>query len=124
MKTLVKSFAFVIVASCVSLSASAMDHYVSQDTIKKDTLKKDAPAVLCLAADDVTYSKVEVADVPEAVKSAVTAKYADYSIGEAYKGSDNSYKLVIKKEEAKLTVYYNEAGEFQKEEASKEVQTV
>ncbi len=123
MKNVVKMILVVAVSGLFSLSVSAQNQ-VEQDTIKKDTVKKEAPVVVCLASDEVTYAKIEVADVPEVVKSAVAAKYAAYVTDEAYKGSDNSYKLVLKKEKAKLVVYYSETGQFQKEEAVKETQSV
>ncbi len=42
---------------------------------------------------------------------------------EAAKGSDNSYKLIIEKGDSTLTVYFNEAGEFLKEEAPQKEST-
>lgn len=123
MKNVMKSALVALTVSVFAIPVSA-ENYVSaapaaaQDTVvKKDTVvKEEAP--LMLAQEEVTYTKVEVAEVPEAVKTAVAAKYEGYTIEEAAKGSDNSYKLVIKKDDAKLTVYYSEAGEFLKEEAA------
>lgn len=120
MKNLVKS---ILVASTVSLfatSASAVNFTsvqvnTVQDTIIEDTLKKDVPPVV-LAQNEVTYEKVATTDVPQAVTSAVAAKYAAYTVDEAFKGSDKTYKLVLKNGDAKLTVIYNESGEFVKEE--------
>lgn len=124
MKNSVKSLLVVATMGLLSTTVSAAT-FATQDTIIKDTLKKEVPTqMICMAADDVTYTKVETADVPQAVKSAATEKYAAYVIDEAFKGSDNSFKLILKKEEAKLTVYYNEAGEFQKEETAPPVQSV
>lgn len=70
-----------------------------------------------IGSGKVTYTKIEVAEVPEKVAAAVTAKYEGYTTKEAAKGSDNSYKLIIEKGDSTLTVYFNEAGEFLKEEA-------
>ena len=67
------------------------------------------------AQEEVTYTKIETSTLPEAVTKGVADKYADYTIEEAYKGSDSNYKMVIKKNDAKLTVLFNEAGEFVKE---------
>ena len=128
MKNLVKSALVALTVSVFAIPVSAGNYVAApvnaQDTVvKKDTVvKEEAP--LMLAQEEVTYVKVEVAEVPEAVTKAVASKYEGYAIEEAAKGSDNSYKLVIKKEEAKLTVYYNEAGEFLKEEAPKAEGTV
>lgn len=123
MKNLMKSALVVLTLGLFAIPASA-ETYVSspvnaQDTVvKKDTVvKEEAP--LLLAQEEVTYTKIEVAEVPEKVATAVAAKYEGYAIEEASKGSDNSYKLVIKKDDLTLTVYFNESGEFQKEDAVK-----
>ena len=104
MKNLVKS-AFVALVVCVfAIPASAESLVIApvnvQDTVvKKDTVvKEEAPMLL-------------------AQEKAVTAKYEGYTTKEAAKGSDNSYKLIIEKGDSTLTVYFNEAGEFLKEEA-------
>ena len=118
MKNLVKS-AFVALVVCVfAIPASAESLMIApvnvQDTVvKKDTVVKEEAPML-LAQEKVTYTKIEVAEVPEKVAAAVTAKY---TTKEAAKGSDNSYKLIIEKGDSTLTVYFNEAGEFLKEEA-------
>ena len=121
MKNLVKS-AFVALVVCVfAIPASAESLMIApvnvQDTVvKKDTVVKEEAPML-LAQEKVTYTKIEVAEVPEKVAAAVTAKYEGYTTKEAAKGSDNSYKLIIEKGDSTLTVYFNEAGEFLKEEA-------
>ena len=118
MKNLVKS-AFVALVVCVfAIPASAESLMIApvnvQDTVvKKDTVVKEEAPML-LAQEKVTYTKIEVA---EEVAAAVTAKYEGYTTKEAAKGSDNSYKLIIEKGDSTLTVYFNEAGEFLKEEA-------
>ena len=100
MKNLVKS-AFVALVVCVfAIPASAESLMIApvnvQDTVvKKDTVVKEEAPML-LAQEKVTYTKIEVAEVPEKVAAAVTAKYEGDST---------------------LTVYFNEAGEFLKEEA-------
>lgn len=130
MKNLVKSVLVVATVGMFVTSASAINGIAVQDVmvqdtvVKKDTVKKDVPETLMLAQNEVTYTKIETAEVPETLKSAVSTKYAAYSIEEAYKGSDNGYKLVLKNGDAKLTVYYNEAGEFVKEESCEAPQTV
>ena len=98
MKNLVKS-AFVALVVCVfAIPASAESLVIApvnvQDTVvKKDTVVKEEAPML-LAQEKVTYTKIEVAEVPEKVAAAVTAKYEGYTTKEAAKGSDNSYKPV------------------------------
>lgn len=125
MKNLVKSVLVALTVSVFVIPASAAGCVIApecaQDTVvKNDTvIKKEVPQTLLLAQEEVTYTKIEVTAVPEKVAATVTTKYEGYTIDEASKGSDNSYKLVIKKDDATLTVYLNEDGEFLKEEAAK-----
>ena len=115
MKNLVKS-AFVALVVCVfAIPASAESLMIAPVNVQDTVVKKEAP--MLLAQEKVTYTKIEVAEVPEKVAAAVTAKYEGYTTKEAAKGSDNSYKLIIEKGDSTLTVYFNEAGEFLKEEA-------
>ncbi|MFR7824240.1 MAG: hypothetical protein ACLU30_14385 [Odoribacter splanchnicus] len=93
MKNLVKS-AFVALVVCVfAIPASAESLVIApvnvQDTVvKKDTVVKEETPML-LAQEKVTYTKIEVVEVPEKVSAAVTAKYEGYVTKEAAKGSDN-----------------------------------
>ena len=75
MKNLVKS-AFVALVVCVfAIPASAESLMIApvnvQDTVvKKDTVVKEEAPML-LAQEKVTYTKIEVAEVPEKVAAAV-----------------------------------------------------
>lgn len=119
MKTVVKSILVAATVSVFAIPASASSYIVNspvavQDTVVKDTVKKEVPPIY-FAQEEVTYTKVEVSELPEAVTKGVADKYAGYTIEEAYKGSDTNYKMVIKKDDAKLTVLFKEGGEFVKE---------
>ncbi len=119
MKTVVKSILVAATVSVFAIPASASSYIVNspvavQDTVVKDTVKKEVPPMY-FAQEEVTYTKVEVSELPEAVTKGVADKYAGYTIEEAYKGSDTNYKIVIKKDDAKLTVLFKEGGEFVKE---------
>ena len=72
----------------------------------------------------VNYVKIEVSEVPNVVRTAVAAKYSAYVIDEAFKGDDDCYKLILKRNDKKITVYYNKTGEFQKEETDVSAQLV
>jgi hypothetical protein len=121
MKNLVKS-AFVALVVCVfAIPASAESLVIAPVNVQDTVVKEEAP--MLLAQEKVTYTKIEVAEVPEKVAAAVTAKYEGYTTKEAAKGSDNSYKLIIEKGDSTLTVYFNEAGEFLKEEAPQKEST-
>ncbi len=127
MKNLVKSAIVALTVSVFAVPASAEENVMipvnAQDTlVKKDTVVKEETPLL-LAQSEVTYTEVEVAEVPEVVTKAVASKYEGYAIDKAAKGTDDSYKLEIKKEEGKLTVYFTEAGEFLKEETPKAEET-
>ena len=121
MKNLVKS-AFVALVVCVfAIPASAESLVIAPVNVQDTVVKEEAP--MLLAQEKVTYTKIEIAEVPEKVAAAVTAKYEGYTTKEAAKGSDNSYKLIIEKGDSTLTVYFNEAGEFLKEEAPQKEST-
>ena len=127
MNNLVISAIVALTVSVFAIPASAEEYVMipvnAQDTVvKKDTVVKEETPLL-LAQSEVTYAEVEVAEVPEAVTKAVASKYEGYTIDKAAKGTDNSYKLEIKKEDGKLTVYFTEAGEYIKEEAPKAEET-
>ncbi len=119
MKTVVKSILVAATVGVFAIPTSASPYVATspvavQDTVVKDTVKKEVPPMY-FAQEEVTYTKIETSALPEAVTKGVADKYADYTIEEAYKGSDSNYKMVIKKDDAKLTVLFNEAGEFVKE---------
>lgn len=128
MKNLVKS-ALVAVTVCVFAIPASAEGFVAvslnvQDTVvKKDTVVKEEAPML-LAQEEVTYTKIEISEIPEKITAAVAAKYDGYAVEGADKGSDASYKLVINKDNTTLTVYFNEAGEFIREETPKTEGTV
>lgn len=122
MKNLAKSVLVALTVSVFAIPAFAGEYMVApvsvQDTVVKiDTVvKEDVPVML--AQVEVTYTKVELSTVPEMVMNAAATKFEGYTVGEAAKGSDNSYKLVIRKGEESKTVYFSETGGFLKEEAA------
>lgn len=113
MKILLKNTIIAFIACGFAIPSFAADSGYSALLNTQDTIKDVS---VLLPADEVTYTKTEVSAVPVAVTHAVAVKYDGYIILEAYKGSDNSYKLILEKADVHLTVYYNEAGEFQKED--------
>lgn len=121
MKNLVKSALVALTVSVFAIPASAGQYVMPPVSVQDTVIKQDTIVTkevsLMLAQAEVTYTKIEVSVVPEKVVTAVAAKFKDYTISEAAKGSDNTYKLVIKKEDSTQTVYFSETGEFLKEEA-------
>lgn len=125
MKTFFKNAFAIAVVSLFSASLSAADYVAAREVLTEDTIKKGDPDTVCyLVSGEIIYSKIEVNEVPQLIKTAVAGKYAAYTTEEAYKGSDGTYKLVLKREEKKLTVYYSENGEFKKEEAVEKTQKI
>lgn len=122
MKNLVTNVLVMVSLSLFFVPASAAvtaegGPFMSRDTIREDTLKKDVSSQnLYFAQQENVYTAVETATLPEAVTKAAAAKYTGYTIEAAYKGSANDYKLILKKDDAKVTAYFSEAGEFVKEE--------
>lgn len=124
MKTVVKSILVAATVSVFAIPASASSSMITspiavqdtvvKDTVIKDTVKKEVPPMY-FAQEEVTYTKIETSELPEAVTKGIETKYTGYTVEEASKGSDTNYKIVIKKDNTKLTVLFNEAGEFVKE---------
>lgn len=75
-----------------------------------------------LQQEEVTYAKVNVEDLPETVSKSITEGYADYTVSKAFKGSDGSYKVKLEKGDEKISVFFNEQGEFLKIEQGDEVE--
>lgn len=63
---------------------------------------------------EVQYEKMNVEDLPETVTQAISEGYADYTLAEAYMGTDGSYKVKLTKDEEKVKVFFNANGEFLK----------
>lgn len=96
----------VLVAMAVMMSVGCMSAMAAETNV--DTV------ACCQSAQD-EYTKVEVADVPEVVKSAVEKAYADQTIKEASvaeKEGVKTYKLVLTSQEGtESTVTFNDKGE-------------
>lgn len=61
------------------------------------------------------YRKIETTQVPADILKSIGAKYAGYSLEEAYLSEDAEYKVVLLKDEKKITAIYKATGEFVKE---------
>jgi len=72
--------------------------------------------------EEVTYTEIKADELPEAV--GVTLKepaYADYTISKAFLGSDESYKVLLSKENAEsIYVFFKATGELIKVEEIEE----
>ncbi|WP_417350653.1 hypothetical protein [Flavobacterium alkalisoli] len=61
------------------------------------------------------YRKIDVSQVPADVLKSISAKYAGYSLTEAFISEDAEYKVALLKEGNKVTAFYKATGEFVKE---------
>lgn len=61
------------------------------------------------------YKKIGVSQVPADVLKSISAKYAGYSLTEAFVSEDAEYKVVLSKERNKVTAFYKATGKFVKE---------
>jgi len=59
---------------------------------------------------DVSYEEIKVDELPAQVKEAVAKDFEGSEILKAYKGSDSTYKVVLKAEGAKKEVIYSKEG--------------
>ena len=98
MKKIVLMVAVVACVAFASQSAQALTVNASVENVAQDE-----------------YAKVELKDVPQAVKDAVAKDYEGSSIKEAFvAGADGEkkYKIVIlSKDQTEQTLLYNEKGE-------------
>lgn len=107
-------FAIPVSAENIVLSPiNTPDAIVQQDSIMTESWGR----FVRFEQNDVVYTKIDKSEVPEVVVKAAAAKYAGYTIEVAAKGSDNSFRLIIKDQDDTLVVYFNESGVFLKEEA-------
>lgn len=74
--------------------------------------------------EDTDCKKVEVTGLPQVIKSAVLSKFVAYSIEDAYQGIDGVYRLVLKSATSRRIAYYEEDGNYLKQEAVKGIQLV
>ena len=61
------------------------------------------------------YKKINVSQVPTDILKSISAKYAGYSLTEAFVSEDAEYKVVLSKDGSKVTAFYKATGEFVKE---------
>ncbi|MFP9115613.1 hypothetical protein ACLI1A_16860 [Flavobacterium sp. RHBU_3] len=95
-----KKFLLIIVVGTMLNGFSAFATPLSQDTVMQEKV----------------YTKIAADKVAAAVLKEITEKYEGYTIAEAYVSEDSEYKLVLKKEQTQVTVFYNSKGEFLKEQ--------
>jgi hypothetical protein len=77
-------------------------------------------ASMIAQSDDVKYDKIDVSEIPETVSSSITTNYAGYEISKAFVGDDGSYKVKLKSDSEKVTVVYDEQGQFLRTEEDKD----
>lgn len=100
----------------VSLSATELPKY---ETKTGNTAVKSANIGLRFLGD-IEGRVVEIAGIPQKIKSAVISKFVAYSIEDAFLGKDGVYRLVLKNESSRRIAYYAEDGEYLKQETVKE----
>lgn len=64
--------------------------------------------------DDVKYDEISTDELPEDVNTSIQEGYGDYTVSQAYKGGDGTYKAKLEKGDEKISVFFNEQGEFLK----------
>lgn len=69
---------------------------------------------IILSQDNVKFTEIKSEELPAAVSKSLSEGYSDYTIVKAYKGSDDSYKVDLKKDQETISVYFNADGKFLK----------
>jgi hypothetical protein len=68
--------------------------------------------------DDVEYDdEIEENELPESVTTSLKELYPAHEIEKAFRGDDNSYKVEVKNDNDKASVFFNSDGEFVKAES-------
>lgn len=80
--------------------------------VKADNSMNTKATVLTI--DNVKFTEIKVDELPTAVSKSLSEGYSDYTIVKAYKGSDDSYKVDLKKDQETISVYFNADGKFLK----------
>lgn len=107
MKKGIIAAAAIVVVGMTSVSTSVNANPASQQII--------------ISQDDVQYTIIKTDELPAAVNKSLKEGYSDYTVDQAYKGSDGSYKVDLSKATEKVSVYFNADGKFLKiEQAAKE----
>ena len=66
---------------------------------------------------EVLFKRIEANQIPSQVLKKASARYSGYSLNEVFVNENNEYKLVLKKNDKIINVYYKDTGDFIKEEA-------
>lgn len=99
----------LLIATILFIIPAASVPAIAQTASTRDT--SDSKNVEVLAQNQVRFVRVELSAVPQIVKSEVAIKYAAYRIGESYRGSDDTYKLIIENGNSKLILIYHKNGQ-------------
>lgn len=117
----------VLANSYETMPLQVQDTIITEDTLTQielinagnlalDTLVEEG--TICLLQDDVEYTEIDVAEIPAQVKAAVERDFSGYTVMKAAKGTDNTYRLQLMKDEEQLFVFYDENGVLLKQETA------
>lgn len=123
----------ILVAAIVGifiLATLSIDIVPSSEAMAKKIVKREAVKNNVFSNNTYftmgqsTDTKIDLADLPQAVKSAVLEKYVAYSIDEVFCDVDGFYRLVLKNGDTRLMTFYAENGEYLRHEVLKSVKMV
>lgn len=113
MKNIVKIVLLsVVVVGFGLLGGNAVGGSVALENENISWEKNDLVTRVTMTQNGVDYFEIDRSELPLIVRSAVAGKYAAYRIEKVYLNPDMNYKLLISNGETKLTVIYNESGEY------------
>lgn len=130
MKNIKQNIAVALIAGIFTFSAFAVDIVPSSESrakmippkAKVSAVKQDK--VVSYPLKEYFGEEVEIAELPQALKSAVISKFVAFSIEKAFMNEGNTYCLTLKNGTSRRIAYYKEDGEYLKQEAVKEIQLV
>ncbi|MGW8317030.1 MAG: hypothetical protein ACWGNV_15645 [Bacteroidales bacterium] len=97
----------VLVVTVAMSMGLMVPHFVSGTPLSES----DSTSVVAMN-DGVTFEKIETDDLPEAVSNTVSKDYAAFTIDQAYKGSDGSYKVAVSSGDLKYDLIFTKEGEL------------
>lgn len=114
-----------VVLGIFTLSVFVIDIVpTSESMVKELKIREKAKNQSPVCGTDKGGNAVALADLPQAVKSAVISKYIAYSMEDISRDQQGIYRIVLKNENARLITYYTAEGEYLRQEAVKPVQMV
>lgn len=96
------------------LSAAALMLSLAMPQFAEATNVQNATTMI--QVQEVQYSEITVADLPEAVTATIAKDYEGYTTDKVFLGDDGTYKVAVTKADVKEVLFFDAKGVFVKAE--------